>query len=68
MFQTVASALDWLGIIAFTVTGALVATSHHFAAAQQFDHFRTEADISRVLRVHGLVRQSYAEWGGIKRG
>jgi len=26
MFQTVASALDWLGIIAFTVTGALVAS------------------------------------------
>ena len=26
MFQTVTSALDWLGIIAFTVTGALVAS------------------------------------------
>jgi hypothetical protein len=24
-------------------------TSRHFAAAQQFGHFRTEADISRVL-------------------
>jgi uncharacterized membrane protein YeiH len=29
MFQTVASALDWLGIIAFTVTGALVASRKH---------------------------------------
>lgn len=26
MFQTITSALDWLGIIAFTVTGALVAS------------------------------------------
>ena len=26
MFQTVTSALDWLGVIAFTVTGALVAS------------------------------------------
>ena len=26
MFQTVASVLDWLGIVAFTVTGALVAS------------------------------------------
>src|SRR6185436_12877271 len=26
MFQTVTSALDWVGIIAFTVTGALVAS------------------------------------------
>jgi len=26
MIQTVTSALDWLGIIAFTVTGALVAS------------------------------------------